>query len=121
MSEINRQRVKEVLRRLGVKGTVRGYDYLTDAVLIWLAAPRRLAVVKELYAEVAERNDATVPRVERAMRHAIEQAWKNGGDRAMAEFAPCVLTPSKIPTVSEYIDLVAFGLKAEAGDEETDL
>ena len=62
-------------------------------------------VTKELYPTVASNFDSTVSRVERAIRHAIEVAWKRGDSKMQIAIFGNTIDRSKKenPTNAEFI------------------
>ena len=72
-------RVTEIIQEIGVPAHIKGYLYLREAITLVIENMDYLgAVTKELYPSVAEKFNTTPSRVERAIRHAIEVAWKIG-------------------------------------------
>lgn len=68
-------KIRKLLMRLGVDPAILGYTYLLDAVLLCYSDGVFLReVTKLLYPSVAKKNQTSSLRVERAMRHAIENA-----------------------------------------------
>lgn len=67
--------ISEFLRTLGIPASISGYRYLKTAIKM---AVEDASVVnrmtKTLYPDVAREHDTTAPRVERAIRHAVELA-----------------------------------------------
>ncbi|MGM0898133.1 MAG: sporulation transcription factor Spo0A [Bacillota bacterium] len=64
------------LKDIGVPPHLKGYMYLKAAVVLVLEEPALLGkVTKELYPKIALKFDTTAARVERSIRHAIEQVW----------------------------------------------
>lgn len=70
---------RDVLNRLGVKGSYTGADYLHDAVEMAMNDPNCVDLITKLvYPEIARRYNTTSTRVERAIRVAIEGTWDIG-------------------------------------------
>ncbi|MBT2582271.1 sporulation transcription factor Spo0A [Planococcus sp. ISL-109] len=64
------------LKDIGVPPHLKGYVYLKAAVSLVQQEPTLLGkVTKELYPKIALKFDTTAARVERSIRHAIEQVW----------------------------------------------
>lgn len=64
------------LKDIGVPPHLKGYVYLKAAVSLVLDDPALLGkVTKELYPKIALKFDTTAARVERSIRHSIEQVW----------------------------------------------
>lgn len=68
--------IRKTLMRLRVPASVKGYNYLKDAVLIVLEDENK-RITKVIYPEIAKKYRTTPSRVERAIRHAIELSWAN--------------------------------------------
>lgn len=68
---------KQIIKHLdekGVKHALTGFDYLIRAIEIGLEDKKSITknICKNCYKIIAEENNSTCSRVERAMRHAIE-------------------------------------------------
>ena len=71
-------------------------------------------ITKELYPEIGEKYDASVTRVERAIRHAIEVSWNRGDWDLMEEiFGHSVDIDKAKPTNSEFIVTIADKLRLD--------
>ncbi len=72
-------KIKELLGEFGISKNLLGYKYLQDAVEEYYLKVRKNEVfrITAIYQIVAEINDSTVSRVERAIRHAISVAFQN--------------------------------------------
>ena len=65
--------VVKMLHELGIPSHIKGFQYIKDSVIfVFKNRDCMGAVTKELYPEIAIKYKTTVPRVERAIRHAIE-------------------------------------------------
>ncbi|WP_081776990.1 sporulation transcription factor Spo0A [Exiguobacterium undae] len=99
-------KVGTTLREIGIAPHIKGFTYLKDAVLMVLEREDLLGLItKELYPMIAKKHQTTSSRVERAMRHAIKSAWKEG----MSEnslFAGRI-EQQKSPKNSEFISYVS--------------
>ena len=72
------------------------------------------SVTKQLYPSIADKFETTPSKVERAIRHAIEVAWKRGRIEAInAVFGARIYLGSEKPTNSEFIALVADKIMLE--------
>ncbi len=85
-----------------------GYRYLREAAWISYKEPEMLqSVTKRLYPEVAKRFETTDKQVERAIRSAIETAWKNGDcDTLVLIFGDVFVDRNVKPTNSEIIRIL---------------
>lgn len=106
-------RVKEI----GVPPHIKGYAYLKKAIEFGLADPAVLnSVTKVLYPSVAECFGTTAPRVERAIRHAIEVTWNRGDmDRLSELFGYDAIHLKNKPTNSEFVAMVTDQISSEMG------
>ncbi len=97
--------VSSVLSYTGILPNLKGYKYLKDAIIAGYNDRSILdRITKTLYPYVAEKNDASPQRVERAMRHAIVTAWsKCGGNNFYSRMEIDNAYGDKKPTNSEYI------------------
>ena len=98
--------ISEIFRKIGIPCNIAGYKYLKFAVISVLEQPNLIErVTKELYPTVASNFDSTVSRVERAIRHAIEVAWKRGDSKMQIAIFGNTIDRSKKenPTNAEFI------------------
>ena len=79
--------VQALLGRMGVAPELSGFRYAAEAVRITLMSGAE-SVTKELYPQIALANHVTVSAVERAIRHAIDAAWKSPGTSARSRLFP---------------------------------
>jgi two-component system response regulator (stage 0 sporulation protein A) len=74
--------INAVLNRIPIASNLKGYTYLKTALSLSINDRRILdRVTKTLYPAIAKECRTTSARVERAIRHAIETAWKKGYGR----------------------------------------
>lgn len=76
--EINiEKKITVIIQNIGVPTHLKGYLYLREAIrLVYDDIELLGAITKILYPEIAVTYNTTAPRVERAIRHAIEVAWR---------------------------------------------
>ena len=85
----------------------KGYTYLRESIPIYAKDPQQ-AITKELYPAVAKLCGSSVDQVERAMRTAIERAWKRRDDQIWRlYFTPQSDGSIKKPSNSEFISRLA--------------
>lgn len=102
---INPKKLDKVMLDLGHPERCSGTGLLRQAVAMY---DPRASLVKDLYPALAAAAGSTPARVERAMRHSIEVAWKRGDYGAQVEYFGCTVDPEKgRPTVGEYVARVA--------------
>ena len=65
-------RIRYVLRKLGLRPDLAGFMYIEQAVMIW--KPGDL-IGKDIYPVIARNNKTTISAVERAVRYAIRDSW----------------------------------------------
>lgn len=65
-----------LLKKLGVNPAIKGWTYLNEAIQMSVDDPSVMEyITKRMYPAIAKKFDTTPSRVERAIRHAIEQAF----------------------------------------------
>ncbi len=107
------QKVSVILNNTGIYPNLKGYKYLKTAILYGYKDEKILeGVTKVLYPRIARENNTTGDRVERAIRHAIESAWKKyGGNDFYEKMGFPDKEKKQRPTNSEYIYAVLEYLK----------
>lgn len=106
--------VTQIIEILGVPAHIKGYRYVREAVELVIDDMDLLgAVTKELYPQVAEKFDSTPSRVERAIRHAIDVAWKRGNEVALRKFFKTNMKENIKPTNSQFIAKIADKIMVE--------
>ena len=97
--------VTEILHQIGVPAHIKGYQYLREYIN---------AVTKRLYPDIAQKDNATPSRVERAIRHAIEVAWDRGDvDTLNRYFGYTIHNMRGKPTNSEFIAMIADKMRLD--------
>ncbi|MBR5252196.1 MAG: sporulation transcription factor Spo0A [Oscillospiraceae bacterium] len=106
--DILEQRVCETLHMLGVPAHMKGYNLLRQGIIETVQNPDAITLItKRMYPHLAQINNSTANRVERAMRHAISTAWDNGNNEEMCDyFGYAVNNISGKPTNREFIAIV---------------
>lgn len=101
--------IANFLRKVGIPANLLGYDYLVEAIRVSYKDKSYVHnVTKTLYPEVAKICKTTAPRLERAMRHAIEVAFDRGDMKFINENFSYDHTRGK-STNSEFIaDAVVY-------------
>lgn len=103
------QMISHLLTQMNVSASIKGYYYLRNAILmVWKDQDAIIGITKRMYPDVAKDFHTTPNKVERAIRHAIESAWKRGGERIYSQIVDieCLERPTNgqfIATVSEYL------------------
>lgn len=102
----NEQAVARMLMQMGMPTHLKGYRFLLYSVLLTMADPSRLgAITRNLYPAVAQHYNTTASRVERSIRHAIENTWARG---TVHNFAPRLVDK---PTNCEMIAFLTEKLR----------
>lgn len=111
-SDIERS-VADVLKHIGISTNVKGYAYLSSAVISVMEKPEMIGhVTKLLYPKVAHMHHTTAATVERMIRHAIDEAWQRGDTEVLGEYFGYTVSRSRgRPTNSEFISCVANKIK----------
>ena len=101
--------VTDMIHELGVPAHIKGYQYLREAIMMAVEDIDMLgSITKILYPTIAKKYQTTASRVERAIRHAIEVAWRRGKMETLdALFGYTINTGKGKPTNSEFIALIA--------------
>ena len=104
-----KMQISKMLKDLGISPSLRGYQYIRYCVeLLQEDFSYVNNVTKKLYPEVAKKFDTTPSRVERAIRHAIEEGWILGDiDLQNKLFGYTVDQDKGKPTNSQFIATVA--------------
>lgn len=113
-----------ILKEVGVNPSLRGYNYIKEAVLIIHHRPEVMgAITKELYPTIAERFNATPSRVERCIRHAIEKCFlETASESRVKYFGNCVNVATRKVTCSTFIAVLveAFNNEVKKGEGQYD-
>ena len=115
LPEAKARRLSALLDALGVPSH-RGRECLALAVcLAWYDAGRVASLREGIYAEVARQTGLTADQVERALRHAIDAAWRNGAiEHQHRIFGDTIDARRGKPTCGEMIAQLAEELRWEA-------
>lgn len=102
-------KVKDILHRLGTPANIKGYQFLTDAIVLAVRDRDALeSITKIIYPDVAKMHKTTPSRVERAIRHAIEVTWDRGDIDVLTEvFGNTISSNKGKPTNGEFIALIS--------------
>ncbi len=88
----------------GIPPSVRGYQYLREALLMLAKDSNNLlGVSKIMYPEIARKYNTTPQRVERAIRHATEISWQGLGINKLKSFFP---NRFEIPSNRDFLDFM---------------
>ena len=115
IAEIIESKVTNIIHKVGIPAHIKGYKYLRCAIKKTIIDEDIInSVTKELYPEVAKEYNTTPPRVERAIRHAIEVAWNRGEEETLNKIFGYTVSSNKgKPTNSEFIAMIADRLRLQ--------
>ena len=93
-----------------------GFGYIVDAVELTIDEPKIIyELTKKLYPTIAKRNGTTSSRVERAIRHVIEQVYLKADLKRLDHFLGNIVDPEKgRPTNGAFIAALALKLARTA-------
>lgn len=105
----------DLLRAFGFPANLKGYYYCRSAIIMVVENVELQAyITKLLYPQIAKVHNTTAARVERAIRHAIEVAWKRGDPNIKNKyFIPECMGEGGKPTNSEFIATMADRIRLE--------
>lgn len=83
---MNRAKIEDTLLAMGVPAGIKGFTYITDAIQIFDERGTDIQIAKELYPAIAERNNTTPSRTERAIRHAFEVVRTRGDSEIVVKY-----------------------------------
>lgn len=94
--------ISVLLSRMGISASIKGYHFIRKAVLMAVEDQDVLVgITKGLYPDIGKLYHTTASKVERAIRHAIESAWKKNGPQIYFEVAGYL--PAEKPTNGQFI------------------
>lgn len=94
--------ISVLLSRMGISASIKGYHFIRRAVIMAIEDEEVLVgITKGLYPDIAKMYKTTASKVERAIRHAIESAWKKNGQQVYFEVAGYL--PAEKPTNGQMI------------------
>lgn len=104
-----RETTMDVLLRMGMPASVKGFTYICDALELFDTDPYYPdGKICSLYADIAKRNSTTASRVERAIRHAFETALTKGNPEMLEKYLDTANTQN-----SNLLRSLYFRLKLE--------
>lgn len=105
--------LSDILKEIGIPANLKGYSYLREAVILayrdWNYVEQ---VTRLLYPTLAQKFDTTSSRVERAIRHAMEQVFDCGNFDVLNKYFTYSIHRGK-PTNKEAIANLAEYLKLQ--------
>ena len=100
---MTRIEIQDELIRIGVKPSLKGFRYLVDAIERY--DPKK-TICTGLYQEIAELHNDTISRVERVIRHAIDECFNRNGGVLYDLFGGTIDPEKGRPSNSEFIALL---------------
>jgi len=99
----------KLLRKMGIPPHISGYHYLREAIVLTAEDFSRInTMMNSIYKPIAYRNESTIARVERSMRHAIEVACDRCRVHILEELFGNTIDKNKDkPSNREFIALFA--------------
>ena len=101
--------ISKLLNSMSITASIKGYHFIREGVIMVIENEGAIfSVTKGLYPDIAKKYNTTAGKVERAIRHAVETAWKRSGKKVYCEMAgyDSQVKPTNsqfIATMSEYI------------------
>lgn len=83
--EMNQKNIEDILLRMGIPASVIGFRYIVDAILFLNREGTEDVKYTYLYYLIAKKNQSTIERVERAIRHALSIARKKEANHDLVE------------------------------------
>ena len=107
--------ITNLMHKVGIPANISGHQYLREAIFRVVQDRGLLTgVTKELYPDIAKKFNTTGPKVERAIRHAIEVCWLRGRMDVLESIFGYAINPERgKPTNSEFIAMVADKIRME--------
>ncbi len=107
--------VTSIMNNLGIPAHTKGYRYLRDAVVMSAENPELIGqVTKVLYPTIARAHNTTPVRVERVIRHAIENCCMKDNEAVNTYFSQCLSSNRGKPTNSEFIAILSDKIRMYA-------
>ncbi len=101
------QCVMEELNLIGINPKFIGYKYLQDAITMTIKSSD-----VNFYKEIAQKYKRAENSIERAMRYAIDNAWKTSDiDDLLRHYTAKISSERGVPTVMEFISYYALKIK----------
>lgn len=103
------EKISKIFINVGIPPHIKGYSFLREGVKMAVEDPDIInSITKRLYPMIGKRYSTTASKVERAIRHAIEDAWNRGRiDNINSLLGVRAYVGAEKPTNGEFIALVA--------------
>jgi two-component system response regulator (stage 0 sporulation protein A) len=108
--------VGKIMRELGVPVHIKGYNYLHESIVCVFDDQSLLGTLsRRLYPKIAKEFNTTPPKVERAIRNAIQLACARGNAEMISNiFRYTAKSRQGYPTNGQFISIIADRLKSAA-------
>ena len=104
--------VEYLLFRLGFKSNLQGTKFLAEAI-VKKYNTRIDSLCKQLYPQIAAKYDTKGERVERSIRHTINECYASGNLARANEMLGCQIVSNYPPTNSEFISSICTWIHLE--------
>lgn len=109
------KKVYDILDDIGVRSNLTGYYYLSYGINYLLENP--LTRTTSIYRLVAEEFNSTSSKVDRCMRHAIENLFSHIYDETVYQYFGNSLGTKKKPTNSQFLYAVAQYIRRNSSSD----
>lgn len=107
--------IKNILMELGIQQHLKGYKYIIEAIkLMYENETAILGITKIIYPGVAKKCDSTWLRVERSIRHAVENGME-GNEKAYRNIFGNAMNGRKSITNGQFLATVCNLVKRNMG------
>lgn len=117
-----KNKVVEIVDKLGVPKNLKGYGYLVDAICLCAENHEYiLCPLKDLYQAIAEQHDDRIANIKTSLERALERAWYLGNTDMFKEiFGYSLHDKVKCPSVKKFLFLISKLLLSSDDDSEID-
>lgn len=106
--------ISALISRMGIPASIKGYHFIRQAVALAVKDSEvMIGITKGLYPDIAKMYHTTASKVERAIRHAIENAWKKNGKNVYFELSGYSMEEK--PTNGQFIAILAEHFRLQKG------
>ncbi len=108
--------ISALISRMGIPASIKGYHFIREAVAMAVQDSEvMIGITKGLYPDIAKMYHTTASKVERAIRHAIENAWKKNGKSIYFEISGYLMEDK--PTNGQFIAILAEYFRMQRSTE----
>lgn len=111
---MNKRTIEDMLLRVGIPANVKGFSYITQALLLIDTKEGTSPEIMALYAQIGKMNGSSASRVERAIRYAIKMARSYKGHQDVVNHYMGLYTKGNSAVLSQ----MHLMLKREEEDEK---